>query len=98
MQLVCHNRNKYAKARNLKMGKCKWKDLPVDELVCFIAILIVMGSARVARIEQYWSNDPIYHNEQNSGIGQDSFKLIASGIHITNPDCDYQTEAKQQKK
>lgn len=35
MQLVCCNTNKYAKARNLKKGKRKWKDLVVDELYCF---------------------------------------------------------------
>jgi len=41
------------------MGKRKWKDLVVDELYCFFAILIVMGLARAPRIEQYWSNNPI---------------------------------------
>lgn len=99
MQLVCCNTNKYAKARNLKMGKRKWKDLVVDELYCFFAILIVMGLARAPRIEQYWSNNPIYHNEfiVKSGIGRDRFKLIASGVHISNPDPNYQTEAKQEK-
>lgn len=67
--------------------------------IVFFSILIVMGLARAPRIEQYWSNNPIYHNEfiVKSGIGRDRFKLIASGVHISNPDPNYQTEAKQEK-
>lgn len=73
--------NQYAAKRN-RLGDCT-----EDEMMIFIAVLLLSGYIVVPRRKMYWQVESDSHNELvSSAISRDRFDFIMSNIHVCNND------------
>lgn len=64
-------------------------DLTLDELKCFLGILIIMGFHRLPSIRMYWSSDPNFHVERISNLMTvKRFLKILRFLHVNDPNFD----------
>ncbi|XP_049766400.1 piggyBac transposable element-derived protein 3-like [Schistocerca cancellata] len=73
--------NQYAAKRN-RLGDCS-----EDEMLVFIARLLLSGYVTVSRRKMYWQSDKDSHNDLvTNAMSRDRFDFIFSNLHICNND------------
>ncbi|XP_030752324.1 piggyBac transposable element-derived protein 3-like [Sitophilus oryzae] len=60
-------------------------DITVDEMYCFLGVLLVSGYASVSRRHMYWQNcDDTQNKLISAAISRDGFQFIMSNLHCNN--------------
>lgn len=64
----------------------RWKDLTVDELKVFLALLFHTGHIQLSRLEDYWRTDDMYNlSFFRKYMSRDRFMLIFRCLHFSSP-------------
>ncbi|XP_049947744.1 piggyBac transposable element-derived protein 3-like [Schistocerca serialis cubense] len=73
--------NQYAAKRN-RLGDCS-----ENEMLVFIAILLLRGYVTVSHRKMYWQSDEDSHNDLvTNAMSRDRFDFIFSNLHVCNSD------------
>lgn len=62
----------------------QWRDTNLEEMECFIGILIWMGLCQYPSIESYWSRSVLYHNKLKNVMPRNRFQLLLKSWHFHN--------------
>ncbi|GBN58679.1 PiggyBac transposable element-derived protein 4 [Araneus ventricosus] len=92
---IRENTNKYAefvksatidKWEPIGIKKWRWKPIEdIEELFNFIAIILIMGIAKLPRIKDYWSSNPMLGNDKvKRTMARDRFVDIYRFFHISD--------------
>ncbi|XP_049813849.1 piggyBac transposable element-derived protein 3-like [Schistocerca nitens] len=81
LQMMVTYTNQYAAKRNT-LGDCS-----EEEMLVFIAILLLSGYVTVLRRKKYWQSDKDSHNDLvTNAMPRDRFDFIFSNLHVCNND------------
>lgn len=79
MTLLHHHTNNYCRYKN----RCA--DITMDEIQCFIGVLMVSGYVQVPKRYMYWETAEDCHNELiHSAISRDRFTYVIQNIHCSD--------------
>lgn len=91
-QTIATNTNLYAAHKRAKKelpeGKGrKWTDVTVQDIKCWLGIVIYMGVVQLGAVRDYWRRDGLFPSHDISDyMSQTRFEDIKRYLHITPPD------------
>ncbi|KAJ8249473.1 hypothetical protein GJAV_G00235830 [Gymnothorax javanicus] len=92
LRTVVENTNRFG----AMLHGTKWQIISMEDIYSYLAILIYMGLFQVPAITDYWRQSKLYNLAfPRSVISGRKFQLIATSIHLSNPDDDKTNEAKR---
>lgn len=67
----------------------EWKDVTVDEMKIFIALLLHTGTISLSRLNDYWKTDPLFDIPVfRKYMSRNRFLLIVRCLHFTSEETD----------
>ena len=87
--------NRRIEAGNLKPNSQlhRWKDVTMDEIKVFFALVIAMGTVRKSCIQDYWTSNEVSSTPFfGHYMSRNRFLLILSNFHIVNNDADHRLD------
>lgn len=58
-QLIVGETNRYASEMS-SQTKTVWKDVGIDEVMCYLAIVLMMGVVKKPSVKSYWSTEALF--------------------------------------
>ncbi|KAG5856148.1 hypothetical protein ANANG_G00004940 [Anguilla anguilla] len=96
VRTICANTNRNA-ARKIAHGLViTWLPLSEAEMYRYLGLLISMALLKAHEVRDHWSQKKLYDSPFcRSVMSQSRFRLIASTLHLSDPDEDAENEAKR---
>lgn len=95
LQTIVERTNSYAvevllrPETSTKSRITNFKDLTLDELKIFLALLLHTGTISLSRLNDYWKTDPLFNLPVfRKYMSRNRFLLILRCLHFTSPDMD----------
>ena len=91
IEMIVQETNRYADEM-LPRAKTVWAPVSVDDIMCFLALLLIMGNVRKPTLKSYWSTEALSATPFFSMImTRNRFLAINKFFHFVNnsvPDSD----------
>jgi len=92
LRTVVRNTNKYGAIHHAD----RWTDITLQDLFSYMSMLIYMGLTQLPALRDYWRRAKPYNLPfPKSVISRPKFQLIATAIHMSDPDDDATNEARR---